>query len=411
MVFIGSCCGHASSLHIIMKLNQLLKLVLSIALFATSLYAQSGYQVPSNDKFKDRIELFGTNVTATGDNILATAETGEPGFGISSLSHTVWYTWTAPIDGVAIIDQIGTGFFSILSVYTGPYLGIGNNLPSNYYSFDFDSAYGGSVITIPVVQGQVIQMNVYGFTNTFDSPVGIYQFNIHYTGLTAPKNDNFAQREFIPSTGGVITTNNTGGTREKQEPNHGGNTGGESLWYSWTANSTGRVIIKSTGTNFDTVLGVYFGDELGKLFDAKSNNAGVLNATTDTLDFKVIAGETYAIAIDGYQGRVGNIKLQVTQGPAISLSGSIYFGTRPVKSNTSRYLTVKNTGFTTLKLRGVELPVGFSGSISGSIEPGRTQSFKITFSPRSKGIFRGELKVKSNTTGNTNTVIVRGIAN
>jgi len=45
-------------------------------------------------------------------------------------------------------------------------------------------------------------------------------------------------------------------TKEPGEPAHAGNDGGASIWYSWTAPSTGNVTITTEGSSFDTLLGV-----------------------------------------------------------------------------------------------------------------------------------------------------------
>src|SRR5213593_4436723 len=52
---------------------------------------------------------------------------------------------------------------------------------------------------------------------------------------TAPNNDNFAAAQAITGTSGSITGTNVEATKEAGEPNHAGNAGGKSVWYSWTA--------------------------------------------------------------------------------------------------------------------------------------------------------------------------------
>ena len=51
----------------------------------------------------------------------------------------------------------------------------------------------------------------------------------------APANDNFANA--IVLTGNTLTTSgsNVAATKEAGEPNHAGNSGGASVWWSWTA--------------------------------------------------------------------------------------------------------------------------------------------------------------------------------
>ena len=52
---------------------------------------------------------------------------------------------------------------------------------------------------------------------------------------TPPSNDNFANAETITDRFGWLDGDNTEATKEPGEPNHAGNPGGASVWYSWTA--------------------------------------------------------------------------------------------------------------------------------------------------------------------------------
>ena len=56
---------------------------------------------PANDDFTNRIALSGTSVSATGSNVAATVEPGEPG-----TSPSVWWTWTAPGTEVFFIPSV-----------------------------------------------------------------------------------------------------------------------------------------------------------------------------------------------------------------------------------------------------------------------------------------------------------------
>src|SRR5438552_1669252 len=81
----------------------------------------------------------------------------------------------------------------------------------------------------------------------------------------APANDNFANR-IVLSGNSVGTTGTTvAATKEAGEPNHAGNPGGHSIWWSWTAPATGDVTIDTAGSAFDTLLGVYTGASVSAL--------------------------------------------------------------------------------------------------------------------------------------------------
>src|SRR5437868_4888168 len=69
-----------------------------------------------------------------------------------------------------------------------------------------------------------------------------------------PANNNFASA--IALTGPVITTtgSNTGANKEFFEPNHGGNRGGASVWWTWTPPASGLTTIDTFGSSFNTLL-------------------------------------------------------------------------------------------------------------------------------------------------------------
>jgi hypothetical protein len=83
-----------------------------------SLFAQFSSR-PPNDDFAGRTELIGANVAISASNVGATRELGEPSHLGFTKGHSVWWTWTAPVSGEAIISTTGSSFDTILAVYTG----------------------------------------------------------------------------------------------------------------------------------------------------------------------------------------------------------------------------------------------------------------------------------------------------
>ena len=136
----------------------------------------------------------------------------------------------------------------------------------------------------------------------------------------APANDNFANAQTISGCSGAVFGVNVGATREGSEPNHAPDNGGgnRSVWYQWTAPSTGIVTFKTLGSRFDTVLAVYTGSSLGSLVPATGKADDVSSTDkTSLLSFSANAGTTYKIAIDGYDnesfGDFGLLKLNWDQ--------------------------------------------------------------------------------------------------
>lgn len=77
--------------------------------------------IPPNDFFTNSTVLnTSSNIMALGTNVLATTESGEPSkIAGDTGGHSLWWNWTAPSNGVAIINTDGSTFSTLLGVYTG----------------------------------------------------------------------------------------------------------------------------------------------------------------------------------------------------------------------------------------------------------------------------------------------------
>jgi len=62
-----------------------------------------------------------------------------------------------------------------------------------------------------------------------------------------PINDYFANATVLTGSSLTVTGSNSNASKEQGEPNHGGNTGGRSVWYTWTAPTSGTVTIDTHG--------------------------------------------------------------------------------------------------------------------------------------------------------------------
>jgi hypothetical protein len=130
-----------------------------------------------------------------------------------------------------------------------------------------------------------------------------------WTVSLAPPNDMFAGAQSVAGSSGTVTGTNVDATKEAGEPNHAGVPGGRSIWYRWRAPATGSVTFETVGSNFDTVLAAYRGSSVAALTRVAANNDIGYGIYQSRIKFTAYAGLTYVLAVDGYFGASGPVKL------------------------------------------------------------------------------------------------------
>ena len=263
-----------------------------------------------NNDFGKRSILTGTTATATGGNLRADKQTGEPNHGGNPGGHSVWWTWTAPADGAFAVDTQGSDFDTLLGVYTGSVVGSLTLVGGN------DDVAGGTTtsrVAFMATSGTAYQIAVDGY----GSSSGQIVLNLaEDAGGLAPENDNFANPEVVASGDAILFGNNENATKETGEFNHAGNAGGASVWYSWTAPNTGTTTITTAGSNFDTLLAIYTGTVIDALTVVADNDDSAFGGTHSQLSFASTGGTTYLFAVDGYAGSTGDLVLQLNHSQA-----------------------------------------------------------------------------------------------
>jgi hypothetical protein len=134
-----------------------------------------------------------------------------------------------------------------------------------------------------------------------------------------PINDSFTSARQIPGGGGRLLGSTTSATKDPGEVYHAGNQGGHSLWWVWQAPANAVVVVDTIGSSFDTLLAVYSGSSLTNLTLVSSDDDGAGFNSNSRLTFTAVAGVTYFIAVDGYNGDSGGVTLNLT--PQVTISG------------------------------------------------------------------------------------------
>ncbi len=257
---------------------------------------------PANDDFAAAEALSGMlPITVDGTNAGATRESGEPDHAESPGGASVWYTWTPAESGTVSIETCDSDFDTVLAVYTGDTVAGLTPLVSN------DEACGSqSRVTFAAVAGTIYRIAVDGYT----ADQGPLTLRLH----PPPANDDFAAAEVVSGTLPISVEGSSGGaTREPGEPEHAGEPGGASVWYTWTPAESGTVTIHTCDNGFDTLLAVYTGDTVDGLTLVVSDDEGC--GPQSRARFDAVTGTTYRIAVDGFSGDQGRFTLRLVPPP------------------------------------------------------------------------------------------------
>ena len=158
---------------------------------------------------------------------------------------------------------------------------------------------GTYVISATLNDGNIIPETSYA-NNT-----GTITFTV--TQTPPPANDDFANALTLPGAAGATAISSAGATKEPGEPDHV-SPGGASVWWKWTAPSTGQYVFGTTGSAFDTMMAVYTGTSVSALTIIADDDDGGANHASE-VRFATVSGTTYRIAVDGWLRESGAVVL------------------------------------------------------------------------------------------------------
>ncbi|MFA5293189.1 MAG: M12 family metallo-peptidase [Phycisphaerae bacterium] len=266
---------------------------------------------PYNDMFANAITMSGTSWQATGRNICATKESGEPSHAGNAGGASVWWYWTAPFNGQMTIDTFGSSFDTLLAVYTG------TSFPLTEIASNDDSGSPQSQVTFTAISGTTYRIAVDGH----DGATGNITLNLYAAGeiVAWGSNDNGESTVPLPNTGFVAIAagwNQSLGLKQ------------DGSIAAWGNNANGQCTVPSPNTDF-VAIASNWEDSLGlkqnsSLVAWGNNNSGQCTIPLPNTGFVAIA--------DG-----GDHSLGLKTNGSIVAWGSNYYGQRTVP--------LPNTGF------------------------------------------------------------------
>jgi hypothetical protein len=127
------------------------------------------------------------------------------------------------------------------------------------------------------------------------------------TPIPLPTNDSFYSASLLSETISVFTRNDDA-TSDSSDPN--GVSGKKSLWWKLEPTIDGTAVVTTLGSNFDTLLYAYkLNGEVSQANLTQIVYNDDSSGTTSKVEFAVVSGSIYYIAVVGYNGSTGTIQL------------------------------------------------------------------------------------------------------
>jgi len=115
---------------------------------------------PANDAFATPTAISGSSGATSGSSLTATKEAGEPPHGGNTGGASVWFRWVAPASGTVTFNTLGSGFDTLLGVYTGASVGALTPVASND---DIQPPARHSAVTFAAAAGAEYRVAVDGY--------------------------------------------------------------------------------------------------------------------------------------------------------------------------------------------------------------------------------------------------------
>jgi len=254
---------------------------------------------PSNDDFDGAVVVGSVPFDTYLDTREATAAPDDPANCYNSGS--VWFDFTPPSDTYVDVQTYGSGYYAILSVYTGA-RGDLSSVPGTC---------GNNQTIFQASAGTTYHIMVGQCCSNGGTGGGDLSFSLRTR--QAPPNDNFADAAVVSELPFNDTVDSFVASREPAEPTPSCNyypTG--TVWYAFTPAQTASVTARVMFTSVTTA--VYTGSSLANLSELGCRYYGGLT-------FRATAGQTYFIQVGGS----GNpqpleFRLDIAVAPQVSFS-------------------------------------------------------------------------------------------
>ena len=259
-------------------------------------------QRPANDDFADAVELEGAGGEITFDLVAATPDPGEPPYPLAGLDPTrersLWYVWTAPETGLAhfTVVQSTPGDYSdyvVVDIFQGSSM-------AGLKSVGPGRLGGGK--TFFATQGETYRVRLGVHSGTLAGRrSAMPDLTLRWGPGSRPEHDDYARAAALEGEAGAMLGSNQGATTEAGE--YMGNTSpasavatagwAGSVWYRWTAPSTGDY--RFSVNRESLLVAAFVGDGLAAA--RMVSGAPAQGVQSDGIAFPATEGVEYRIGV------------------------------------------------------------------------------------------------------------------
>jgi hypothetical protein len=272
---------------------------------------------PANDNFASAFTVSGILGTTNGTNVRATKESGEPNHAGNAGGASIWYNWTAPVNGNVTIDTTGSTVSTPLAAYTGTSVGSLSLVASNTGS----AGNGASRIIFAATSGTTYRLAIDGVNG------GVGNVTLNWSQLAAPKFLTQPQSQSLYQGANVTFS--------------AGATGTPNPTYQWQFN--GASISGATATSY-TINGIQ-PSATGNYAAVASNSSGSVTSlvaqltvlvSQATLSSPVVTNNTFQMTVSQVNGLSYIVQVNTNLGSAYWVA---------LTTNTAPF-TITDTAFT-----------------------------------------------------------------
>jgi hypothetical protein len=236
-----------------------------------------------------------------GSTLGALVESGEPTLGMGTLKNSVWYEWS-PDRTCGWELRVWAGDAEATAT-----LAVGTGLEQLVVRAQAQALRESTgAVTFRAAAGERLMLQV---TSPMDGGAP-FQFEI----LAGPDNDDFKGPRAVAGVDLIQEGTTVGATREAGEPAHGGGAATRTIWWGWTAPTTGGYDVEIEDSEEVPFLGVYRGDTLASLTAVAADPVWV-PLTQLRRSFHAVAGESFAFVVADSSALGRGVMLVLHAGP------------------------------------------------------------------------------------------------